>query len=48
MIVAPTSLGAEGVPLFGTGEIGVGGLAPRVVARVGPDTWMEFDVHGDR
>jgi diaminohydroxyphosphoribosylaminopyrimidine deaminase/5-amino-6-(5-phosphoribosylamino)uracil reductase len=48
IIVAPTRLGAGGVPLFGTGEIGLGGLAPRTVERVGPDTWMEFDVHGDR
>lgn len=48
VIVAPMRLGAEGVPLFGTGEIGIRDLAPRVVERVGPDTWMEFDVHGDR
>jgi diaminohydroxyphosphoribosylaminopyrimidine deaminase/5-amino-6-(5-phosphoribosylamino)uracil reductase len=48
IIVASARLGAEGVPLFGTGEIGIGDLAPRAVERVGPDTWMEFDVHGDR
>jgi diaminohydroxyphosphoribosylaminopyrimidine deaminase / 5-amino-6-(5-phosphoribosylamino)uracil reductase len=46
--VAPGSLGAEGVLVFGTGEIGIDGLTPRTVERVGPDTWMEFDVHGDR
>ncbi|MCC7179250.1 MAG: bifunctional diaminohydroxyphosphoribosylaminopyrimidine deaminase/5-amino-6-(5-phosphoribosylamino)uracil reductase RibD [Acidobacteria bacterium] len=48
IIVAPERLGAGGVLLFGTGEIGIGGLTPRSIERVGPDTWMEFDVHGDR
>ncbi|MGE0460943.1 MAG: bifunctional diaminohydroxyphosphoribosylaminopyrimidine deaminase/5-amino-6-(5-phosphoribosylamino)uracil reductase RibD [Vicinamibacterales bacterium] len=48
IVVARERLGAGGVLLFGTGEIGIGGLAPRSIERVGPDTWMEFDVHGDR
>ncbi len=48
IIVAPERLGAGGVLLFGTGEIGIGELTPRCIERVGPDTWMEFDVHGDR
>jgi diaminohydroxyphosphoribosylaminopyrimidine deaminase / 5-amino-6-(5-phosphoribosylamino)uracil reductase len=48
VIVAPISLGADGVPVFGTGIIGVPGVEARSVERVGPDDWMEFDVHGNR
>ncbi|MCC7032683.1 MAG: bifunctional diaminohydroxyphosphoribosylaminopyrimidine deaminase/5-amino-6-(5-phosphoribosylamino)uracil reductase RibD [Acidobacteria bacterium] len=48
LIVAPVRLGPGGVLLFGTGDVGMGGTAPRSVERVGPDTWMEFDVHGNR
>jgi len=48
LIVSPRTLGAEGVPVFGTGVLGVAGIAPRTVEWVGPDRWMEFDVHGHR
>jgi len=48
VIVAPITLGAAGVPVFGTGIIGFPGVEPRSVERVGPDDWMEFDVHGNR
>ncbi len=48
VIVAPLTLGATGVPVFGTGIIGLPGIEPRSVERVGPDNWMEFDVHGNR
>jgi diaminohydroxyphosphoribosylaminopyrimidine deaminase / 5-amino-6-(5-phosphoribosylamino)uracil reductase len=48
IIVAPITLGAVGVPVFGTGIIGFPGVEPRLVERVGPDDWMEFDVHGNR
>jgi diaminohydroxyphosphoribosylaminopyrimidine deaminase/5-amino-6-(5-phosphoribosylamino)uracil reductase len=47
LIVSPLTLGPGGVPLFGTGVVGVPGLAPRAVTRLGPDRWMEFDVHGN-
>ena len=40
--------GRTGVPVFGTGIVGLPGLEPRSVERVGPDDWMEFDVHGNR
>jgi diaminohydroxyphosphoribosylaminopyrimidine deaminase/5-amino-6-(5-phosphoribosylamino)uracil reductase len=48
VIVAPCLLGAAGVPVFGTGIIGIAGLEPRTVEQIGPDKWMEFDVYGNR
>jgi diaminohydroxyphosphoribosylaminopyrimidine deaminase / 5-amino-6-(5-phosphoribosylamino)uracil reductase len=48
VIVADRPLGPGGVPAFGTGEMGIPGLAPSHVERLGTDTWMEFDVHGNR
>jgi diaminohydroxyphosphoribosylaminopyrimidine deaminase / 5-amino-6-(5-phosphoribosylamino)uracil reductase len=48
VIVSPSSLGDEGVPVFGTGVIGVNGIAPQSIERVGSDNWMVFDVHGNR
>jgi diaminohydroxyphosphoribosylaminopyrimidine deaminase / 5-amino-6-(5-phosphoribosylamino)uracil reductase len=48
LIVSPNTLGPGGVPVFGTGVVGVPGLAPSMVTDLGPDRWMEFDVHGNR
>lgn len=48
LIVSSRQLGPGGVPVFGTGTIGVGGLSPSSVTELGPDRWMEFDVHGNR
>jgi diaminohydroxyphosphoribosylaminopyrimidine deaminase/5-amino-6-(5-phosphoribosylamino)uracil reductase len=48
VIVAPCLLGAAGVPVFGTGIIGIADLEPRTVEQIGPDKWMEFDVYGNR
>lgn len=47
LIVSSRRLGPGGVPLFGTGVIGVPGLEPRACSQVGVDCWMEFDVHGN-
>lgn len=48
LIVSPRRLGPGGVPVFGTGVVGVPGMAPSLVTDLGPDRWMEFDVHGNR
>jgi diaminohydroxyphosphoribosylaminopyrimidine deaminase/5-amino-6-(5-phosphoribosylamino)uracil reductase len=48
LIVSSVPLGAGGVPVFGTGVVGVPGVDPRAVTTLGPDRWMEFDVHGNR
>lgn len=47
LIVSGLRLGPGGVPVFGTGHIGIPGVAPRAVTQLGPDRWMEFDVHGN-
>jgi diaminohydroxyphosphoribosylaminopyrimidine deaminase/5-amino-6-(5-phosphoribosylamino)uracil reductase len=47
LIVSPRQLGAGGVPLFGTGVVGVPGVAPWAITQLDQDCWMEFDVHGD-
>jgi diaminohydroxyphosphoribosylaminopyrimidine deaminase/5-amino-6-(5-phosphoribosylamino)uracil reductase len=47
VIVSPVTLGIEGVPAFGGGQVGLTGV-PRSVEWLGPDKWMEFDVHGNR
>jgi len=46
--VAPEMLGDQGVPVFGTGMLDIGGIPPRTVEWLGPDRWMVFDVHGNR
>jgi len=48
MIVAPTSLGDAGVKLFDGIDVPVSELLPVTVDRLGPDVWMEADVHGHR
>ncbi|MBY0495364.1 MAG: bifunctional diaminohydroxyphosphoribosylaminopyrimidine deaminase/5-amino-6-(5-phosphoribosylamino)uracil reductase RibD [Cyanobacteria bacterium] len=48
MIVAPTSLGEGGVKLFDGIDIRLSELTPVKVETLGPDTWMEADVHGHR
>ena len=48
MIVAPTSLGDGGVKLFNGIEIPLSELDPVKVEMLGPDAWMEADVHGHR
>jgi diaminohydroxyphosphoribosylaminopyrimidine deaminase/5-amino-6-(5-phosphoribosylamino)uracil reductase len=48
MIVAPTSLGQGGVKLFDGIDVPLSELIPVKVDTLGPDTWMEADVHGHR
>lgn len=48
MIVAPTLLGDGGVKLFDGVDVSLSELIPVKVDRLGPDTWMEADVHGHR
>ena len=47
LVVSPRRLGPGGVPLFGTGVVGVPGTEPREVTELGSDCWMVFDVHRD-
>ena len=47
LIVAPITLGATGVPLFGGHSIPRGRLAPVAIEGRGPDVWIEADVHRD-
>jgi diaminohydroxyphosphoribosylaminopyrimidine deaminase/5-amino-6-(5-phosphoribosylamino)uracil reductase len=46
VIVAPTALGAGGVKVFDGVAVPMSELIPIVVETLGPDTWMEADVHG--
>jgi diaminohydroxyphosphoribosylaminopyrimidine deaminase / 5-amino-6-(5-phosphoribosylamino)uracil reductase len=48
VIVAPTSLGESGVKLFDGVDVPLSELIPVRVEMLGPDTWMEADVHGHR
>jgi diaminohydroxyphosphoribosylaminopyrimidine deaminase / 5-amino-6-(5-phosphoribosylamino)uracil reductase len=48
LIVAPTALGAGGVELFDGIEIPLSELTPVRVEMLGPDAWMEADVHRHR
>ena len=48
MIVAPTTLGEGGVRLFDGIDVPLSALTPVRVETLGPDTWMEADVHGHR
>ena len=48
LIVAPTTLGDGGVKLFDGIDVPASALIPVRVDRLGPDEWMEVDVHGHR
>ena len=48
MIVAPTSVGDGGVKVFDGIDIPMAELIPVKVEMLGPDAWMEADVHGHR
>ncbi len=48
VIVAPTALGEDGVKLFDGIDVPMSELIPVRVDRLGPDAWMEADVHGHR
>ena len=48
VITAPTTLGDAGVKFFDGIDIPMSELIPVKVDRLGPDEWMEADVHGHR
>ena len=48
VIVAPTELGDGGVKLFDGLEVPASDLIQIKVERLGPDVWLEADVHGHR
>jgi riboflavin biosynthesis pyrimidine reductase len=48
VIVAPTALGEGGVRLFDGIDLKLSELIPVKVEMLGPDAWMEADVHGHR
>ena len=48
VIVAPTALGEGGVRFFDGVDVPLSELIPVRVERLGPDAWMEADVHGHR
>lgn len=48
MIVAPTVLGERGAHVFDGLPVPMSRLIPVRVETLGPDAWMEADVHGDR
>jgi len=48
LIVAPHALGDRGVKLFDGIDVPLSDLSPIRVESLGPDTWMEADVHGHR
>jgi diaminohydroxyphosphoribosylaminopyrimidine deaminase/5-amino-6-(5-phosphoribosylamino)uracil reductase len=48
VIVAPTVLGEQGVKMFDGLPVPISRLSPVRVETLGPDAWMEADVHGDR
>lgn len=48
LIVAPTALGDGGVKLFDGIDVPASALIPVRVDQLGPDEWMEADVHGHR
>jgi diaminohydroxyphosphoribosylaminopyrimidine deaminase/5-amino-6-(5-phosphoribosylamino)uracil reductase len=48
VITAPITLGEAGVTSFGGLELPMPGLVPIKVDQLGPDQWMEADVHGHR
>jgi len=48
VIVAPTALGEGGVRLFDGIDLALSELIPVTIEMLGPDAWMEADVHGHR
>jgi diaminohydroxyphosphoribosylaminopyrimidine deaminase / 5-amino-6-(5-phosphoribosylamino)uracil reductase len=48
VVVAPTALGEDGVKVFDGIEVPLSELIPVKVEQLGPDAWMEADVHGHR
>lgn len=48
VIVAPTQLGEGGVKFFDGIDVPMSELLPVKVEMLGPDAWMEADVHGHR
>ncbi len=48
VIVAPTVLGEQGARFFDGMPVPMSQLIPVRVETLGPDAWMEADVHGDR
>ncbi|MDP3718575.1 MAG: bifunctional diaminohydroxyphosphoribosylaminopyrimidine deaminase/5-amino-6-(5-phosphoribosylamino)uracil reductase RibD [Acidobacteriota bacterium] len=48
VIVAPTELGEQGAKVFDGLPVPMSQLIPVRVETLGPDAWMEADVHGDR
>jgi riboflavin biosynthesis pyrimidine reductase len=48
VIVAPTVLGDRGVKFFDGLPVPLSQLIPVRVETLGPDAWMEADVHGHR
>ena len=48
VIVAPTALGRRGVRFFDGIDVPMSELIPVRVETLGPDAWMEADVHGHR
>jgi diaminohydroxyphosphoribosylaminopyrimidine deaminase/5-amino-6-(5-phosphoribosylamino)uracil reductase len=48
LIVAPTTLGERGVKLFDGMDVPMSELTPVRMDTLGPDTWMEADVHRHR
>jgi diaminohydroxyphosphoribosylaminopyrimidine deaminase / 5-amino-6-(5-phosphoribosylamino)uracil reductase len=48
VIVAPAALGEAGVKFFEGIDVPASELIPVKVERLGPDTWMEADVHRNR
>ena len=48
VIVAPAALGEGGVKFFDGVDVPLSELIPVRIEMLGPDTWMEADVHGHR
>lgn len=48
VIVAPVELGESGLRVFDGVDVPASALSPVTVEQLGPDTWMEADVHGHR
>ncbi len=48
VITAPTVLGVQGARLFDGLPVPLAQIAPARVETLGPDVWMELDVHRDR
>ena len=48
VVVAPTAIGEGGVKFFDGVEVPMSQLIPVAVEQLGPDRWMEADVHGHR